>query len=479
MTIDTKNDVNASRRVFLRTASLLSAAGVAGAPLALNLATMSVAAAQNAPSDYKAIVCLFLFGGNDHANTVLATDPESWNQYTTIRTTVSNDSIALPAASVLPIVPNTSQAGRTFALHPSMQALKGLFDAGRAAVVANVGPLIMPTSKAQYRQSGFPLPPKLFSHNDQQSTWQSYSPEGATVGWGGRMGDLLASNNGIAAFTAISASGNAVFLAGKTVTQYQISSAGAVPIGGLSGSLFGSATSNNPLQAIIAGDRGNLFEKEHAAVVKRSIDAQGTLSTAMLPASSVLAPTQYLNPNTNLMATNALATQFQTVARVIGGRSPLAARRQVFFVSLGGFDTHDFQKTTQSDLLARVAHALAYFDSALANLQGADLRTQVTTFTASDFGRTFTSNGDGTDHGWGSHHFVTGGAVRGKDIYGIFPSLGLGHAQDVGSGSLLPTISVDQYGATMAKWFGLSDTQITDVFPNIRNFSARDLGFMA
>jgi len=475
---------DASRRHFLRAASLMSLVGTASAPFALNLLTMGAAAAQTA-GDYKAIVCLFLAGGNDHANTVLATDPGSWSSYTSVRTTNEAGSIALPAVGmqggVLPIVPNTVQPGREFALHPSLAPLKELFDSGRAAVVANVGPLVMPTTKEQYKARSVPLPPKLFSHNDQQSLWQSSRPEGARFGWGGRMGDLLASMNGNATFTSISAAGNAVFLAGQRINQYQVNASGAVPIGGVNGTLFGAPAGSNSLQAILTGSRSNVFEQDHASIVKRSIDAQGVLSTAMAPAGAagVPNPTQYTNPNTGALANNPLAVQLQTVARVIAGRSGLGAQRQIFFVSMGGFDTHDFEKANHADLMAKLAHAMTYFDTTLATLGGADLRKQVTLFTASDFGRTFTSNGDGTDHGWGSHHFVMGGAVKGKDIYGTFPVTGLNHAEDVGSGSLLPAISVDQYAATLAKWFGLSDGQIADVFPNIGNFSTRDLGFMA
>jgi uncharacterized protein (DUF1501 family) len=475
--------INASRREFLRAAYLMSVAGASAAPFALNLLTMGAASAQTA-SDYKAIVCLFLAGGNDQSNTVLATDPTSWNTYQSVRTTTDAASIALPAAGttggVLPIVPTSVQAGREFALHPSLGPLKELFDAGRAAVVANVGTLVAPTTLAQYKARTVPLPPKLFSHNDQQSLWQSTRPEGASFGWGGRMGDLLASMNGNTTFTSVSAAGNAVFLSGKTINQYQVSAAGAVPIGGLSGSLFGSAAGANALSSIITGGNANLFEKEHAAIVKRSIDAQVVLAGAMLPAGTTGAanPTQYTNPNTGVLANNSLATQLQTVARVIGGRSGLGARRQVFFVSMGGFDTHDFQRNNQADLMAKLAHAISYFDTTLSALGGTDMRNSVTLFTASDFGRTFSSNGDGTDHGWGSHHFVVGGAVKGKDIYGTFPVTALGHAEDVGSGSLLPAISVDQYGGTLARWFGLSDTQIAEVFPNIAYFTNRNLGFM-
>lgn len=475
---------NASRRQFLRAASLMSMAGTAGAPFALNLLTMGAAAAQTA-GDYKAIVCLFLSGGNDHFNTVLATDPTSWNAYLAARSSADASlAIALPAVGapggVLPIMPTSPQAGRQFALHPSLGPLKDLFDAGRAAIVANVGPLITPATLVQYKAKSVPLPPKLFSHNDQQSLWQSYQPEGAHFGWGGRMGDLLASMNSNTTFTSVSAAGNTVFLAGQKIIQYQVSGSGAVPILGINGSLFGAPAGSNPLQAIITAPRANVFESDHSAIVRRSIDAQVVLASAMLPAGAggVSNPSQYINPNTGTPANNPLATQLQTVARVIAGRSTLGARRQIFFVSMGGFDTHDAQRKVQADLLARLAHAISYFDTTLTTLGGSDLRNQVTLFTASDFGRTFTSNGDGTDHGWGSHHFVVGGAVKGRNIYGSFPVTGLGHAEDVGSGSLLPSVSVDQYGGTLARWFGLNDGQIADVFPNIANFSNRNLGFM-
>jgi len=459
---------NASRRRFLGTASALSIAGPAGLPFALNLATIGAAAAQ-ATSDYRALVCLFMFGGNDSHNMVLATDPDSWSAYQAARNAAPSP-ITLPGPAetggVLPFSPATAQAGRSFALHPNMGELRGLFDAGRAAVVANVGPLLAPTTKQQYSARSVPLPPKLFSHNDQQSTWQAHAPEGARVGWGGRMGDLLASMNGQSTFTCISASGNAVWLSGEATLQYQVGAGGAVAIGGLTGSLFGSSSAANPLQAIVAGDRGNPFEREYNRVTKRSIDAQQMLNASMVPAATLEEPP----------AGNGLAGQLLTVARLIGGRSVLGARRQVFFVGVGGFDTHDNQTANHGALMGRASQAIAYFDRLLGSV-GAQAET--TLFTASDFGRTLTSNGDGTDHGWGSHHLVMGGSVRGGDLYGRYPIVGVGTPDDVGQGRLLPALSVDQYGATLARWFGLSESQIGDVFPNLANFTARDLGFMA
>jgi uncharacterized protein (DUF1501 family) len=462
----------ASRREFLRTASGLSFMGAAS-PFALNMALMNAAAAQ--ATDYKALVCLFMFGGNDQGNTVLATDPTSWAEYQRIRSTPP-DPIALgpvgTSGGVLDIVPNTAQSGRSFALHPALGDLKTLFDAGRLAVIPNVGPLRVPTTKAQYQANSVPLPPKLFSHNDQQSTWQAYAPEGARFGWGGRMGDLLASMNTQTTFTCISAAGNAVWMSGQSTVQYQVGSGGAQAIGGISGSLFGSSTAPAALRSLISQDRSNLFEKEYNRITARAISAQAALSSGMLASSAIEAVPNV--PGTT--QANALAGQLATVARIIGGRSALGARRQVFFVSLGGFDTHDAQNTNHRNLMTRLGQAMAYFDRVTTNL---GVNNQVTLFTASDFGRTLTSNGDGTDHGWGAHHFVSGGAVRGKDLYGRFPVVGVNTSDDVGQGRLLPVSSVDQYAATMARWFGLTELQLNDVFPNLINFGTqRDMGFM-
>jgi len=476
------NNAHFSRRRFL--GSMLAAAGAGASPFALNLAAMGTAAAQNA-NDYKATVCLFMTGGNDPFNTVVATDPASWAEYQRLRGGADNGQLALPAPGasngVLPIVPNTAQTGRSFALHPALAPLKALFDNGRAAVVANVGTLIQPTTLAQYKAASVALPPKLFSHNDQQSVWQSGATEGATSGWGGRMADLASLNNSNATFTSISAAGNTVFLSGNNVRQFHVTPTGNPPVEMLSGQLFHTTLAGNPLQSIITATSSDPMEKEYAAIVARAISSQGTLANAIPPAGSggVPEPTTYISPNSLQPTVNPLAKQLQMVARIIAGRGGLGAKRQVFFVSIDGFDTHNSQMTDHAELMAKVAHAIAYFDTVMGSLQGVNMRQQVTLFTASDFGRTFASNGDGTDHGWGGHHFVVGGAVNGKNIYGAFPPSGENHALDVGSGALLPTVSVDQYGATLASWFGLSATQITTVFPNIVNFSNRNLGFMA
>jgi len=510
---------NASRRLFLRHAGAMGALlGPAAAPLALNLAAIGSASAQVAP-DYKALVCLFLFGGNDAMNMVLPTDAGSWANYSAVRNQAP-ESIALLApgtapntgagaaspqrlGGVLPIAPTRAQ-GRAFALHPVMGSLQTLFNTDkRLAILPNIGPLIMPTTKAQYGQSAHRKPASLFSHNDQQNTWQAMAPEGATRGWGGRMGDVLASMNARPVFTSISAAGNAVWLAGDSIQQYQVGGNGAIRMGtGSDGKIFGSADIGAAMQRVVsAGRGGHLFETDVAAVSQRSIEAEIALRSALKPASDAMfgtAPASgnynantdpkllYDNPTNGTRSFNSLAQRLQVVARMIEGAATVGAKSQVFFVSLGGFDTHDNQNRNHADLMAKLAHALRYFDTTLGAI-GA--RNNVTTFTASDFGRTFTSNGDGSDHGWGSHHFVMGGAVQGGDLYGSFPVLGAKNANNnnfdsspdqLGNGSLLPTTSVDQLGATLGKWFGLSDSQLLDIFPNLANFDAakRNLGFM-
>lgn len=491
------NKIDISRREFLRNASLVSVAGSVAAPFALNLFAMNVAAASTLTTDYKALVCIFLAGGNDHNNMVIATDTPSWAGYQAARSIGGGASIALPQANLLtlnPLTPKVDAVGtRSFALHPSMAPMQTLFNTGRAAVVANVGPLIVPIpDKVAYRNNAYQKPANLFSHSDQTTQWHSTDPAKKIYGWGGRIADQIKLSNSKQNFSCLSLSGNSVFLAGETINQYQINSNGsATPVGGFT-NLFGSSANN--LQTIITTPTsGNLFEIEHAAVVQRAIAAQADLNNVITAtvAPVVPAPAQYTNPTSGLLATNSLATQLQTVARIIAGRNALGAHRQVFFVALGGFDTHDGQALSHSNLMARLAHAVSYFDTTLKTLTDtttgilSDMSSSVTTFTASDFGRTFTSNGDGTDHGWGSHHFVVGGAVKGQEIYGTFPmtavtstATGIDNPLDVGSGNLVPQISVDQYAGTLATWFGLSPAEITTVFPNLSNFGTQNLGFM-
>ena len=453
---------NASRREFIKRVSALSSAGVA-APWALNLAALGEAAAADA-TGYKALVCVFLFGGNDYANTVVPYDSASHALYTAQR-----DTLATARSNLAPTVLNPVSAlpgNRQYALAPQLAPLLPIFDAGRLAVLLNIGTLVMPTTKAQYQAGSVMLPPKLFSHNDQQSVWQSSSPEGSTSGWGGRMGDLFASSNGNSTFTCVSAAGNAVFLSGRSAVQYQVTANGSVPLSALRTPLFGSQSCSDALRALVTASRTHLYEAEHTRVMKRSVDADTALTTALSGQAAL---------NTVFPAGNGLAGQLSMVAKMIAARSTLGAKRQVFFVSLGGFDNHDSLATDHPLLLAAVGPALAAFQAAMTELGVAD---QVTTFSASDFGRTLTTNGDGSDHGWGSMHFVMGGAVQGRRFYGTAPAVANNGPDDVGQGRLLPAVSVDQLGATLGRWFGVSDSELDTVMPNLRNFTTRNLGFM-
>lgn len=482
----------ASRRQFLRQLTALSSLGTA-APFALNLAAMGEAAAQTAP-DYKALVCIFLLGGNDSYNTVIDTSASSWSAYAAVRNQLP-ESLVLDPATLQAITPLNTQ-GRTLALHPQLAQSRALFNNDRRlAVVSGVGPLIEPVTKVQYETKARRVPAKLFSHNDQQTTWQAMGPEGTALGWGGRIADMVAAGNGKAMFTAMSVAGNAVWLSGQTVRQYQVSTGGPVRFATQLNNVgvpvvYNSTDAAAALDQIVRMNaQQHVLAADLAAVAGRSIDAEKVLSAA-LPAESdarlgVSTDMNYLSPKTGQSTPNKLAQQLRMVARSIGARDTLGMKRQVFFVTLHGFDTHDNQLKNHGDLMAQLDHALKYFDNTL-NLMG--VRNQVTTFTASDFGRTFTSNGDGTDHGWGAHHFVMGGAVKGGDVYGALPQLGVKNTVDnnfdsspdqLTNGVMLPKISVDQYGATLGKWFGLSNTQLNDVFRNLPNFSGKtDLGFL-
>lgn len=475
-----------SRRAFLRRSSQLALSGTA-LPFALNLAAMGEAAAFDA-TDYKALVCVFFYGGNDYANTVVAYDDVSYNLYSAIRgggagQTAGGIALAKSALGATVLNPSTPLAGgRQYALHPSMTGLANLFNNGKAAVQLNVGPLVVPLTKAQYSGSdrvNFPLPPKLFSHNDQQSIWQSSSPEGSTIGWGGNIGDLALSGNANALFTCINVTGNAVFLSGDSALSYQVSTGGAVSINAVKNNVYGSSAVKTALAGLVQQPRTHTLENEYNRVTTRAIGAEFQISTG-LAASSV---------STVFPSGNSLADQLKMVARLIGARNSLGTKRQVFMVSIGGFDLHDNLISQHPTLLGKVSAAMTAFYDATVEMGVAN---KVTAFTASDFGRTLASNGDGSDHGWGSHHFMVGGAVKGAAFYGTPPPVSVGStaaAQDqwhVGQGRLLPSTSVDQYAATLANWFGVADGELAGILPNLRHFGAAagrpdyptNLGFM-
>lgn len=461
--------IGASRRLFLKQIGGLAAATHKGAPLALSLAAMSALATESA-KDYKALVCVFLHGGNDAFNTVLATDRASWQHYLAARMQ-SPVPIALTREWLLPLSLRHQYPDREFAFHPELKSLARQFNEDRSvAVVPNVGPLIEPLTKQQYAQQTRAIPAKLFSHNDQQSTWLAFAPEGATLGWGGRMADAMASTNDSSMFAAISYQTSTVWLAGKDVRPYQVSVQGGLRPGTQIGphgepQIYGSQKAHEALEQILKSPRSRHgMEADLCDVNRHAIAAESLLSGKLPPAS-----TSTFDLGT--AAANPLANQFQIVARMISAQEELGVKRQVFFVSLSGFDTHDRQSARHSELMSQLDQALSYFDQTIQKLGRGK---QVTTFTASDFGRTFTSNGDGTDHGWGGHHFVMGGAVNGGNLLGSFPIYAsksrinneFPDSPDMLlNGALLPALSTQSYGAALGRWFGLTATQLADVFP--------------
>ena len=452
-----------SRRAFLQRASMLSLAGVA-TPWAINLAAMGEAAAATA-ADYKALVCIFLYGGNDYGNTLVPYDNSRYALYQGMRPSLAYTQAALAPTLLTPNV--ALPAGLQYALAPELGPLLPLFNANQLAVMLNVGTLVQPTTKAQYTAKSVPLPPKLFSHNDQQSVWQSSAPEGAASGWGGRMGDLFQSGNGNATFTCVNVSGNAVFLSGHSAVQYQVSPSGPVALNGVKSPLFGSTACSAALRTLVTAPSNHLFENEYTRIMSRSLGAGDALSAALAGGRAI---------STVFPAGNSLADQLKLVARMISTAAEVGAKRQVFFVSLGGFDNHDGLAAIHPGLLTKVADAMSAFYSATVEL---GVASQVTSFTASDFGRTLTAN-DGSDHGWGSMHFMLGGAVSGGRFYGTPPVVANNGPDDVGQGRLLPSTSVDQYAATLGKWFGISDSDLLTVLPNLShwNVSQRSLGFV-
>ncbi len=486
-----------TRRAFLRRSAQLAATGVA-LPTALNLAAMGEAAAFNA-NDYKALVCVFLYGGNDYANTVVTYDTASYDLYTKARGVPgAGGSISIDRNALTPTLLNAAplnDGNRQFALHPAMGGLAGLFNSGKAAVQLNVGPLVVPMDKVGYQSSNrtsYPLPPKLFSHNDQQSIWQSSSPEGSTKGWGGEMGDLaLQSNGGSSLFTCMSVTSNSVFLTGDSAQSYQVGSDGPVEIYsiGMPGTPrypYGFEEMGKAMGTVTTGvGMNNQLEKAYNTVTKRAVESQATISAAIKSTDDV--NNIYPKPFDKFVSKDAqgnvlrnpLNDQLRMVARLIAARTALGdPKRQVFMVSLGGFDLHDNLIQRQPVLMQYLSDAMTAFYQATFDLGVAD---KVTAFTASDFGRTLNNNGDGSDHGWGSHHMVVGGAVKGKSFYGYAPPVGNGDLRStadvdqwhVGQGRLLPTTSVDQYAATLAKWFGVDDGELNGILPNLRNFTAQ------
>ena len=465
--------MSVSRRDFLRGGAACALGGAAG--FANDLMRFNAFAADT--SGYRAIVCVFLFGGMDGHDTVIPYDTASYNQYANIRRELfdrydnNEGGSTRERDRLMPLTLANAGAfgGRQFALPPELGPLHELINRGDGAIVSNVGPLVVPLNRTQYENRSAPRPPRLFSHNDQQSVWMSSRPEGAQYGWGGRISDMIAASfgNTDATFTTVSTSGTTVFLQGEIVGQYQVGSNGPQEINGVGeNSLFGSSSLPAIYESHLRAEGqtvGNLLQRDFIGVMNRSIDANRTLRESFGSAA----------PFATAFPQSSLGAQLQIVARIIALRSTLGVGRQIFFVGGGGYDTHSDQHQSIPRLHTDIASSMRAFYEATAEM-GVD--RDVVSFTASDFGRTLTINRDGTDHGWGSHHLVIGGGVNGARIVGDFPEPSIGHAYDTGNGRLIPTTSVDQLAATLGGWFGLNSSELNDALPGLSNFSQPDIG---
>jgi uncharacterized protein (DUF1501 family) len=417
---------------------------------------------------YKALVCVYLAGGNDSFNMFAPASAAAHADYANAR-----QFLAIPRAQLLPVSPAAYSDGADYGFHPSMTRSKNLFDQGSLAVIANVGTLTNPITKEQYESQSRSIPAQLFSHNDQTSLWMAGNAnQGTGRGWAGKLMDLLYTNSASAPrpSPSISVAGNNLWQTGN-VRSFEISAGGidspylpyhegAIKLDDAYAAEFQrSAASSHKLIS------------EHAGIQSRAIEFGALVGSALS-----FAPTF-----SQAFGNGELQKQLEMVAKLIAVRDRLDTniQRQVFFVQLGGWDTHGSQVEdnagSHANLLARLDQSLGAFDAALVEL---GLQNQVTTFTATEFGRSLTPNGSGSDHGWGGHSLVMGGAVNGNDIYGTMPQLSFDSIDAIENNRIIPTSSVDQYGATMARWFGLNASELNSVFPNLQNFASSDLGFM-
>jgi len=448
-----------TRRAFIRqtACAALGAVGVVHTIWDLR----RLAAATPPAGDYKALVCLFLYGGNDANNLLIPTDTAGYSTYQAAR-----GGLAIAKGSLLSVNASGNTGGHIFGFHPSIPGLQQLFNQNKLALVTNVGTLLAPLNRTQYFNNSVAVPPQLFSHADQAVQWQTSVAESDTrTGWGGRTADLLRSyNSGSQVSMAISIAGTNTFEVGNSVIPYLISSDGSIGLQGF----WGDTDSNVRLQAfknMMTVPRKSLLAQAYADTFTRSIQENDILTAALSNVPALTTPF----PDTDL------GGQLKMIARLISARSNLSMNRQIFFCAADGYDTHGDQLGSQSDLLTELSQAMSAFYAATTEL---GVNQQVTTFTASDFGRTYPTNGAGSDHGWGSHQIVMGGDVIGARLYGTFPTLAVNGPDDTGQGRWIPTTSVDEYGATMASWFGISSGQLSTVLPNIGNFNRPNLGFL-
>jgi uncharacterized protein (DUF1501 family) len=410
-------------------------------------------------SDYKALVCIFMFGGNDANNMLIPFDTNGYSNYATIR-----GPLALAQNTLLPLTPQPN-----FALHPSLPEVQSLFNSGNLAFLANVGTLLQPTTRAQYQANSIVPPSNLFSHPDQQLEWQNQMDSSAgSTGWAGRMADKMNTqfNPGALVPMIASISGDTLFCNGTGTSPVAVGSGGPGAASCSDQSYCSSRQATSQQFANMSS--GVSLIQEDNEITNNAFTYNTVLSSALNSATPL---------TTVFPTTTPFGAQLAEVAKLINVRAALGVKRQIFFVGAGNFDTHSAQLATQATLLAEVSPALLAFYQAL---QEMNLANQVTAFTCSDFARTFQPNSsNGTDHAWGSHHIILGGAVKGGQIYGTFPTQALGGPDDVGSnGRWIPSTASAQYAATLAQWFGLSTADLPYVLPYIGNFSTNNLGFL-
>ncbi|MCC6232390.1 MAG: DUF1501 domain-containing protein [Verrucomicrobiales bacterium] len=433
--------------------------GLGGAALLARLGRIN-ALAQNSPPDYKALVCVFLTGGNDGHNTVVPLTQAQFDAYQAAR-----GSLALPDNNGA-LLPVETPDGTPYGLNPGLTAIHPLWAQGHLAVLANTGMLVQPVTRPQFLANSAPVPTNLFSHSDQIQQMQSGIPStSGSSGWGARAADRVNTLNGTSTFPAsISVTGPSLFCTGQIVQSASLLPGFNLDPSGLQLWPQSAATARRTgMQQVLEFDSGLALVQ---AANKVRQDALGL--NAMLTGTSATVGTSF--PGT------LLGNQLLQVAKIIKLRSSTGLQRQVFFCSLGGFDTHGAQSWQHWDLLSQVSEALAAFHTATLELGVAD---RVTAFTLSDFGRTLQPSGGGSDHGWGNHHLILGGAVQGGRVYGTFPNLALGGPDDSGTrGALIPSTSIDQYGATLASWFGVAPADLPSVFPNLPHFTNANLGFL-